>query len=590
MFSYILLFLSVIPLLSRGFNLALGNKIYSVIITSALFSYSILGLISLILINLDNSRFPILSFSIFIFLFALYFNNNSYRDYALIKNFLLGEIIKFKNTFIISTQRKSIILICFLLLLISISSIGPINHPDALDYHIGYPYQYWLKGKFFIDEGLHQALMGAGDYAHLAFIQEKTIWLIRYIQISTLPLITLFLINNIKSKVYIIALLSSSTFIQWSTIGKPLFLGESACAIAYIIWEEYKDNLSRKLLLICIISCISIKISSLIVCTPIAIHLILDIFFDKKTNNVNKRIDLLKNILFDKSILLSLSLLLAILFSRYKIIGNFAFPLLTNIFNKNDILITNFTEFLSGYQRDGMFPINIFLPTSVSDIASALGPGVLLILILLTIKTIKKINLKENILFYICLSQILLLLIFCQGRADYYALPIIISIYFSDNISMFLKNKFIKSLFYLSIYFQLILITGFLFFSINQNFLSISNYEKAMISNAYGFDLSKLINPKTSGNFYQNVIRDTRFFYPKNYISREQVQKCIQNNNSQDFCVRKYNISQIISGPKFLLDKQNYKCNIKTFISGTRNPLNRRAREVEVCEKIDLSK
>ena len=159
MFSYILLFLSVIPLLSRGFNLALGNKIYSVIITSALFSYSILGLISLILINLDNSRFPILSFSIFIFLFALYFNNNSYRDYALIKNFLLGEIIKFKNTFIISTQRKSIILICFLMILISISSIGPINHPDALDYHIGYPYQYWLKGKFFIDEGLHQALM-----------------------------------------------------------------------------------------------------------------------------------------------------------------------------------------------------------------------------------------------------------------------------------------------------------------------------------------------------------------------------------------------------------------------------------------------
>ena len=111
-----------------------------------------------------------------------------------------------------------------------------------------------------------------------------------------------------------------------------------------------------------------------------------------------------------------------------------------------------------------------------------------------------------------------------------------------------------------------------------------------MVKTSYGFDFSKLVNHKSSGNFYQNVIRDARFLYPKNYISREKMNKCLLNNNSQNLCLKKYNISQIISGPEFLLDKQNYNCVKKSFITGARNPLNRRTREVEVCEKINLSR
>ena len=120
------------------------------------------------------------------------------------------------------------------------------------------------------------------------------------------------------------------------------------------------------------------------------------------------------------------------------------------------------------------------------------------------------------------------------------------------------------------------------------NLLSIFNYEKAMINSSYAFDFSRLINHETSGNFYQNAIRDSRFLYPENYISREKIQKCLINN-SQDFCLVKNNITQIISGPEFLLDKQNFNCEKKFFITGARNPLNRIKREVEVCEK-NLSK
>ena len=92
--------------------------------------------------------------------------------------------------------------------------------------------------------------------------------------------------------------------------------------------------------------------------------------------------------------------------------------------------------------------------------------------------------------------------------------------------------------------------------------LSILNYEKAMVNTSYAFDFSRLINYKTSGNFYQNAIRDSRFLYPENYISREKMQKCLMNN-SQEFCLKNYNITQVISGSEFLLDKQNLKYFLK---------------------------
>ena len=89
-------------------------------------------------------------------------------------------------------------LLAIILFLIFISSFGPINHPDAADYHVGYPYQYFIRGGFFIDGGMHQALLGLADYANLAFIQENTIWFIRTVQVVNLPFIVLFLSNKVK--------------------------------------------------------------------------------------------------------------------------------------------------------------------------------------------------------------------------------------------------------------------------------------------------------------------------------------------------------------------------------------------------------
>ena len=68
MFSYIFLVLSIIPILSREKILEVKNNIYCLILTSLIFSYTTLGLISLVLTFLGQSRFPIIFISITLFL------------------------------------------------------------------------------------------------------------------------------------------------------------------------------------------------------------------------------------------------------------------------------------------------------------------------------------------------------------------------------------------------------------------------------------------------------------------------------------------------------------------------------------------
>ena len=99
MISYILIFLSSLSFLSSTNNKKIEKKIYSVIFTAALFSYSILGLVSLILIYLDRSRFPLITISSLIFLLTIFFNKNSFKAYAKTRQFLFSEFIQFKNNF-----------------------------------------------------------------------------------------------------------------------------------------------------------------------------------------------------------------------------------------------------------------------------------------------------------------------------------------------------------------------------------------------------------------------------------------------------------------------------------------------------------
>ena len=587
MFSYIFLLISTFFVIFRQ-NISNKNNtiIYSYLFSSALFSYTVLGQISLVLTLLNLTRFPIIVISFFTLLICSISNKN-YKKINNLFTFFKCELNNFVVYINSNKERKYIFFICLILtFFICLSSVGPINHPDASDYHVGYPYQYFLRGGFFVDGGLHQGLLGIGDYANLAFLQENNIWLIRSIQIITLPLIFFFFGSQKKVNIFLIALLSSPIFIQWSTIGKPLFLGESSVGITYLIWQEKKDLNSLKFLLLCIISCLSIKISSLLISLPILFEICFfykNIFYVKKTFS--------KYLLYlckSKLIIISLSIFFSILFSRYLITNNFFYPLLTNIFNPEEQLVTKFAESLSSYQRNNGFPLNIFIPISFSGLSSTLGLSVFLIFILLIFYDRKPFNrFLQDSKINTATLQTLLLIAFCQGRGDYYACPLIIFIFSSEKLSKLLNKRLLKFAFLLTLVTQISCLLLISTISFSQSVIAIFNYDYLMNNTAYGYFSSKELNKESGEVTLHNIGRDTRLFYPVNYVDNDFMKSCLLenkfNSDPQQKCLSDNNITKIISYPNYLVNKDNYKCNYKDSYIATRNPFNSRKSLIEIC-------
>lgn len=595
MISYSLIFISLLIFLFPK-NLIKNdeNFIYSLLFFSFSFSHLILGSISLLIVYLNITNFPIIFFSILILLISLMIRKKIIFKLSTILNFITSE---FKKTFYKNQKYpfQKILLYTTILItfLIFISSVGPINHPDASDYHVGYPYQYFIRGGFFVDGGLHQGLVGIGDYANLSFIQEKNTWFIRSLQIINLPILILFLSNKVKNNIFLLGLISSPTFIQWSTIGKPLFLGESCLIAIYILWKINKSIYNFKFLIILSIACITFKISSLIIVFPIFLDIL---FYLKNLNNRNELYSHLSEIFRSKLFIFTCLVLISLLIIREQITGNFAYPLLTNFFNKNEPLVNEFSSFLKNYGREGLFPLNIFLPTSFGEMGQSLGPFIIFTIILSAVK-IKNIsiNFSKNNLLLIGFSQLILLLLFSQGRADYYISPLILFTYLSNQLSLNKNHSLIYNIFCSAILIQLTIITSFTSVSVFQSMNSLQNFNQNMEKTAFGFSTSLIIDKQDkNGILFTN--RNTRLYYPNNYIDRDLFLKCINNNylyskqNLQNFCLDKYKINQIISNNNFLIENKNFKCDKINIPFGSRNPFNRSNLQQQYCKRENLLK
>ena len=585
MISYLLLLISSLIYLYPKKSEISTEAYYSLIFSALVSAQLILGFISLILIHLNISKFPLLIISSLIFTLNIIIKSNTIYIFNQIIDFIQDEIKRFfkVNLFDSSSKKIFIVIILFLTLLI-FSAIGPINHPDAADYHVGYPYQYFLRGGFFIDGGLTQGLLGIGDYANLAFIQEKTTWMIRFIQIINLPLILLFLSRKTQNNFFLIAFISVPTFIQWSTIGKPLFLGETTFICLYLLWKEDKSPYNLKLLIFSIIACIGYKISSLLIIFPVLIDIVN--YFFKKYNlkeNITKEI---KYVIKNKLFLFSLIIFISLLINRTIITGNFAYPLLTSIFNKNNIVINNFSELIMNYQRDGLFFLRVFIPTNISDLGSALGPSILFIFANIWITKLKNSDKKNNDIFYITNAQIILLMFFCQGRADYYSSPLILVIYQANQIGSLIKFLKFRLIFKITILIQVLIISSFIFFSIGLNLLSLIDFQRYMEESAYGYNIARQVDKSSYGNFLIEE-RNTRLFYPKNYIERYKMKECILKND-QPFCFNKYEINQVIANKNYEVYDKSFDCRLIDSVKGSRNLFNRRKYKLKFCSKKKL--
>lgn len=594
MISFILLYFSLLIIVFPKKDEILDCNFYALIFNSFPLAQVLLGFISLILIALGESQFPILIISLIVFVISFLKINKSIKKIREIKSFLQREIIKFYIEKSSTKSQKIFLYITFIfLIIIFISSFGPINHPDASDYHVGYPYQYFLRGGFFIDGGLHQGLLGIGDYSNLSFIQEKNTWFIRLIQIINLPLLVIFISKKFKNNILLITFLSIPTLIQWSTIGKPLFLGESSLIIIYLIWKENKTLFSLKLLLISILSCIGFKLSSLIIIFPLVVDLILNY---SNISNTNKKIcSIFKYLISDITFLLSIFILFSLLLSRFYITGNFAYPLLTSIFNAQDKNVNEFAEMIKNYKREDFFFLKIFIPTKISDLGQIIGPSVILIFSAIFYQNFKSHSFFRNPIFNMSISQIVLLLLFCQGRADYYCAPLILLFSQTKEVEVIIFESKLRYIFYISIIFQILIINLFLCFSIFSNLFTILDYTKSMNRFAYGFNITSLIDKQMDGKVLIND-RNTRLYYPSNYLDIDQMKGCLNDyiylgeNKAKQFCLKKNNVKQILNAweEETFNSEKKYKCETISSLKATRNIFNNRKYNLNYCRLKEL--
>ena len=200
----------------------------------------------------------------------------------------------------------------------------------------------------------------------------------------------------------------------------------------------------------------------------------------------------------------------------------------------------------------------------------------------------------NNRILLVCLSQLVLLILVCQGRADYYVAPLIILISKSEELIEPIKKYSIKFLFYLATLSQILIISIFLFYSIYLNFLALKDYSKLMNKTAYGYNLSKVVDQNISGNFLINR-RNMRLYYTNNYLEIDKYKKCLKDNeildlsNSKNFCLKKYNINQIIADLGEKVDENYYQCELINTVAASRNFFNSKKQTYKYCKRKNLS-
>ena len=118
-------------------------------------------------------------------------------------------------------------------------------------------------------------------------------------------------------------------------------------------------------------------------------------------------------------------MIITIFFYRYFLVENPFYPLFSKFFNPENQQLLNWEKTLRGWERGGLFPLWIFIPKTIGKISFVLGPANLLLIMISIIYFLRNL-ISNNGILTVGIYQFILLMIFSQGRADYYMSPLIL--------------------------------------------------------------------------------------------------------------------------------------------------------------------
>tara|TARA_Y100000739_G_C20553122_1_gene439246 strand:- start:22 stop:1335 length:1314 start_codon:yes stop_codon:yes gene_type:complete len=422
--------------------------------------------------------------------------------------------------------------------------------------------------------------MGIGDFANIFYFQEHTTWLIRTSQFIPLLIIFFYLLKRKISKFYFLIFLTSPVFIQWLTIGKNNFLSESCLALSFLIWEKNKDIKYVPYIFSAIFIAISFKISAIIVSIPIFLY----IFFYYRKSLISLRFKKFFNHI-TLPLLFSFCILILIFFYRYFLIDNPFYPLFSRFFNPDNQQLLDWEQTLRGWDRKGLFALWLFIPKTIGKISFVLGPANLL-LIMISIFYFLRNLISKNGSLTVGISQFILLLIFSQGRADYYISPLILVSLglpsFKIKDFKFLNSRFnliwiLRRICILTVVAQLVMFLVSSLYSISLVLYVIYDYEGGMNKTAYNFYNSRIISEFSDAPVFSEITGMTHLYANIPFVANQKFDRCfyydgsVPPNQKYETCMRREGVRTIVLEKDKLKNNINFSCKTQNLIRASRN-------------------
>lgn len=557
------------------------ESIYSIFAISYMLSIAASGLIGLAFTFLKLTFIPLnLIYSIFI-LFTLAKIESKKRLIDYIKKWKT-ELINIRNLYKNTLYLKVIYaLIC----LIIVASIGPINSHDAINYYVGYPYKFWLRNSLFIDGDMHQGLLGVSDFANIFYFQDHTIWLIRLTKIIPILPITFLILRRKTIKIVSLIILSSPVLIQWLSLGKNHFIGDACLLIIFLIWEKNKKRIDLKYLLSALLIAISFKISALVICFPIFIYLLYS-YKEKIFNFKNYKFCFL-----NWPFLIAVISFFGIAFYRYFLTDNPIHPLFASVISPDNDFLISWEKDLRSYNKESVVDLLwIFVPQSFSKLSFVLGPANLILFIISLFGVFERKEIKINSI--IGISQYILLFLFGQPLALYYASPLIVSSIGIKKISLnFLKKykNLLISFIFFTLFIQIVMFLVGSFYMVFLNIYSIYDYENAMNKFGWNFYNSKILNEKAIPPALNEIYGISHLFYYEDFVPKHRFNKCfyfgddIDIENKYEYCSNKLGIKTIIVEKNKLRENDKFICEEDLMGYVSRNIFLNSKKEVDIC-------
>jgi hypothetical protein len=392
------------------------------------------------------------------------------------------EISQFyKKLFKNDNKLFTIIFIFFAIFFII--SLGPPSMSDALDYHYGVPLNI-IKFSNFPDHNtwLHGTLFGYAELINIIPLNLKTDNFFSFFQLLSL---VYFFEYFYKKKIDYDKLLYSILFVICTPVILFLISGPKALLFPQLLttmalYLYVKDNnYNRKNIIvisILLIGATQFKLSFILSGAVLGFLILIKTFKNDKTN-----------------ILILISLLLLIflprIFYNFSQVTSFTF---INIFTTSPMY---FLEYLHNYEdNDYIYPINLFIPSSIGMVSTILGFHLLLLFFL------KKLSYKFKLILIITFLSIIIHFIFGQQTSRLYfefVLWISVGFYFLE------KKSFNIKYFNYALLPQLIFIfVSSLYFSIMciPTFFSLEKRDQFMKKNSYDYSAIKWVNNNVPNN------------------------------------------------------------------------------------------